>query len=85
MHSTNDNIRITTGNEVDQVIKETLELLLFGYQKGLEKSVKGSNFVFHCVDLLYYKCYKINFDRGETDTHSSNWIKSKSKKKKKKQ
>ena len=32
------------------------------YQIGLEVSLKCSSFVFGCVDLLHYKCHKINPD-----------------------
>ena len=34
------------------------------YQKGLGKSMKGSEFVFDSIDLLYYKLHKINLNRG---------------------
>ena len=32
--------------------------------------MKGSEFAFNCVDLLYYKCHKINpnYDRSYIDT-----------------
>ena len=33
------------------------------YQNNLE-SMKGSEFVFDHVQLLYYKCHKINPNRG---------------------
>ena len=29
------------------------------YQTGLESSMRGSDFVFACFYLLYYKCHKI--------------------------
>ena len=38
--------------------------LLSRYQIELETSVKGSEFVFDCVHLLYYKCHKINSNQG---------------------
>ena len=39
--------------------------------------MRGSNFVFDCVHLLYYKCHKINLDCGESYVNFSDWIKSK--------
>ena len=30
--------------------------------KGLEESMKGSELVFHSVDLLHYKCLKISLN-----------------------
>ena len=38
----------------DEVIKELVESLLPRYQIGLETSMKGSDFIFDCVNLLYY-------------------------------
>ena len=42
----------------DEVIKELLIHLLKEYQIGLEKSIRGSDFIFGCVHLLHYKCHK---------------------------
>ena len=38
--------------------------------------MKGSDFVFNYVHLLYYKCHKINFYHGGSDVDSPDWIKS---------
>ena len=59
MHSKSDNIEIMT-YKVDEVIKEIFESILYRYETGLKKSVKGSDFVFDYVNFLYYKCHKIN-------------------------
>ena len=45
---------------------ELSESLLSRYQIGLEIPMKGSNSFFHSVQLLYYKCHKINFKCGES-------------------
>ena len=39
--------------------------------------MKGSEFAFDYVQLFYYKCPKINLNRGGTDIVSSDWIKTK--------
>ena len=39
--------------------------------------MKGSVFVFDYVNLLYYKCHKINQNRAGSYIPSSNWIKTK--------
>ena len=39
--------------------------------------MKGSEFVFDYVQLFYYKCHKINLNRGGTDIGSPDWIKTK--------
>ena len=66
MHSRSDNIEIIVNSKRDEVIEELSESLLSRYQIGSETSIKGSEFVFDFVHLLYCKCYK-----------SPNWIKNK--------
>ena len=48
-------------DEADEVIKEFSESLKNRYQNNLE-SMKGNEFVFNYVYLLYYKCHKIWVD-----------------------
>ena len=43
--------------------------------------MKGSEFVFNYVHLLYFKCHEINLNRGGPNRDSPDWIKSKQKKK----
>ena len=38
----------------NEIIDELFKSLLQNYEKGLEESMRGSNFVFDSVDLLYY-------------------------------
>ena len=63
-------------DEVDEVIKEFFDSLKSKYQNNLE-SIKGSEFVLDYVQLLYYKCHKINPNRGGSYLDSPNWIKTK--------
>ena len=49
-------------DESDEVIKKLFKSLKNRYQNNLE-SMKGSEFVFDYVHLLYYKCHKINPNR----------------------
>ena len=37
--------------------------------------MKGSDFVFDCVHLLYYQCHKINLNRGGSYIDSPDLIK----------
>ena len=59
----NDNIEIVIGKWTDEVINQCFESLLARYQIGLEKSVKGNDFVFDYVDWLYYKCHKFELQQ----------------------
>ena len=50
-------------------------VLLNRYWNDLETSMTGSDFIFDCINLLYYKCHKINASRGGSYTGSPDWIK----------
>ena len=63
-------------DEADEVIKKPFDSLKKIYQNNLE-SVKGSDFIFHYVHLLYYKCHEINPNRGGSYICSPDWIKNK--------
>ena len=45
-------------------IKEFFESLLNKYQNELETSIRGTDFMSNYVHLIYYKCHKINRNRG---------------------
>ena len=77
MHSKSDNIKIMNYDKADEVMKELFDSLLQRYQVGLETSIKGSDFMFDCAYLLYYKCHKINPNRGRSYTDFADWIKNK--------
>ena len=61
-------------DEADYVIKELFDSFKNKYQNNLE-SMKGSKFVFDYVYLFYYKCHKINPNRGRSYTDSLDRIK----------
>ena len=49
---------------LNELIEELFESLLKRYQIGLEISVRGKDFIFDYILLLYYKCHKINLNCG---------------------
>ena len=63
MHSKSYNIEIMINDEAGKVIKERFKLPKNSYQNSLE-SMKGIEFVFDQIHLLYYKCHKINPNCG---------------------
>ena len=77
MHSKSDNIEILITNETDEIIEKLFESFLQKYQEGLEQSMKGSEFVFDSVDLLYYKLYRTSLNRGGSYIDSPKWLKNK--------
>ena len=77
MHPTSDNIKFTCYNDTDEVVDELFESLHSRYQGNLEPSMRGSNFFFESVQLMYYKCHKVNFRGAGSHTDSPDWIKKK--------
>ena len=45
-------------------VNELFKSLRSKYQENLETSVKESDFIFDLVQLMYCKCYKVNFKCG---------------------
>ena len=76
MYSKSDNIEIMISDEADRFNEKGFDLLKNRYQDNLG-SMKGSEFVFDYVQLLYYKCHKINLNRGWSYIDSSDQIKNK--------
>ena len=64
MQSKSNSIDIVIYDKADEVIQELFESLLYRYQTGLEKLMKGSDFIFDCVNFLHYKCHEIILKRG---------------------
>ena len=66
------------GSETDETIKELFKSLLQKYQEGLEESMKGSEFIFDSVNLLYYHLQKTSLKRtGSSYIDSPEWLKNK--------
>ena len=59
----------------DEIIGKLFNSLNNRYQNNLQ-SMRGSEFVFDYVQLLYYKCNKINLNGGSY-IDSPDWIKNK--------
>ena len=61
-------------------VVELFKSLLSRYQGNLETSVRGSDLlviIFDLVQLMYYKCRKVNFRRGGSYIDSLDWIRKK--------
>ena len=50
-------------DKADEVIEELSDSLENRYQNNLQ-SMRGSEFVFDFVHLLYHKCHRISFSGG---------------------
>ena len=77
MHAKSDNIEIMMGSETDEIIEERFKSLFQKYQERLEKTMKGSEFIFDSVDILYYDLNKISLNRSGSYIASPEWLKNK--------
>ena len=76
MYSECDNIEIMISYVTDEIIGKLFNSLNNRYQNNLQ-SMKGSELIFDYVQLLYYKCHKINLNCGDRDgtyIDSPEWI-----------
>ena len=48
MHTKSNNVEIMIGTETNEIIIDLFESVLQKYHKGLEKSMRGSEFVYEC-------------------------------------
>ena len=53
MYSISNNIKIISYKDVNEVVNEIFESFLSEYQDNLETSMRGSDFIFDLVQLMY--------------------------------
>ena len=61
VHTSKNDIIFTFYSVVNDVTEKLFKSLRSKYQNGLETSMKGSDFIFDSVQLMYYKCHRVNF------------------------
>ena len=71
MHLTNSNRRFMSHNNANEVVDKRNESLFSRYQGNLEKSMERTGFIYDSVQLIYYKCHKVDFRRGGSYINSS--------------
>ena len=64
MYTRSDNEEFMSGSDTDEVIKLLFRPLLQKYQENLQNKMRGSDFEFDGVNLLYYNFNKISLNRG---------------------
>ena len=77
MYSKSDYTEIMINEKSSEDIGQLFKSFLSRYQIWLKTSMKGSDFVFDYIYLLYCKCHKTNFNHGRSYIGSPNWIISK--------
>ena len=77
MYTKSDNEDIMTGVNTNDVVEELFKIILERYQTGLQESMRGSEFVFGCVNELHYKLHKVDLNIGRSYIDSPRWLKNK--------
>ena len=77
MHSKSNNIKFTSYNDANKVVDELFKSLCLRYQGNLETLMEESEFIIDLVQMMYYKCHKVNFICGGSYFDSADWIKKK--------
>ena len=77
VHTKSGNVEIMSGTETSDAIKELFNFFLRRYQEGLERKMKGTNYIVQRVDLLEYHLHKISLKRGSSSINSPEWLKNK--------
>ena len=81
MNTKSNKKEIMINDKADEVTKKLLKLIIKKYQNISEISMRGSDFIFDCIHLLYCKCHKINPNHGRSYKRSYKdspvWIKNK--------
>ena len=77
MHTKSNNVEIMIGSNTNEIIKDLFKSFLQKYQEGLEESMRGSEFVYDSVNVLYYNLNKVSLSRGGSYIDSPKWLKNK--------
>ena len=64
MYTRSDNIEIMFGDDNDDIIEQLFESLLEKYEENLQNKMRGSEFEFDGVIVLYYDFNKTSINRG---------------------
>ena len=77
MYTRSDNVEIMFGDDNDDIIEQLFELLLQKYEENLQNKMKGSEFEFDGVNLLYCDFNKTSVNRSGSYIDSPKWLKDK--------
>ena len=77
MHTKSNNVEIMVGSEANEIIEQLFKSFLQKYREGLEESMRGSEFVYDSVDVLYYNLNRVSLSRGGSYIDFPKWLKNK--------
>ena len=77
VYNKSDNVEIMMGVDTNEIIKNLFNFILQRYQKGLQESMRGSDFVLDYVESLNYIFLKVDLKRSGSYIEAPKWIKNK--------
>ena len=77
MHTKSDNVEIMIDSETDEIIEDLFVSFLQKYQEESEESMRGSEFAYDSIDILYFNLNKVSLRRGGSYIDSPKWLKNK--------
>ena len=75
MHTKSNDVEIMMGSKTNETIMELFKSFLQKYQEGLEESMRGSEFVYDSVDVLYHNLNKVGLSSGGSYIDSPKCVK----------
>ena len=73
MHTKSNDVEIIIGSETNEIIMELFKSFLQKYKE----SMRGTEFVYDSIDVLYYDLNKVSLSRGGSYIDSPKWVKTK--------
>ena len=77
MYARSDNEEFINGDDTSEIIKEHVKSFLQKYEENLQEKMRGSDFEFDGVNVLYYDFNKTSIYRGRSHIDSPKWLKDK--------
>ena len=77
MYTRSNNIEIMFGDDNDDITEQLFESLLKKYEENLQNKMRGSEFEFDGVNVLYYDFNKTIINTGGSYIDSPKWLKDK--------
>ena len=77
MYTRSDNEELMNGDDTNEIIKELFKSFLQKYEENLHEKMRGSDFEFDGVNVLYYDFNKTSIYRGGSYINSPKWLKDK--------
>ena len=77
MYTRSDNEEFMNGDDINEIIKELFKSFLQKYEENLQEKMRGSDFEFDGVNVLYYDFNKTSMYKGGSYIDSPKWLKDK--------